>query len=226
MKNVVKSTLAAVAGSLIFVGIPLLAWGPGQTSAFFDDPVRLWYVVLIIPLQLFAVFYVPLDSRGSRTPKEGVARHRIDLLLIQILSLAILFIAPYSDRHMLFAMKAGDALRYAGLALMVLGFILMQIAEKSLGRQFSVEVTIQADHQLVTSGPYRYLRHPRYSGVLLFFLGISIAFGSYLALAGVGLLGCVLAWRIHAEESLLQQEFGAEWDGYCAKSWRVIPFVF
>ena len=70
------------------------------------------------------------------------------------------------------------------------------------------------------------MRHPRYLGIVTLFLGISLVFQSFLAIILVAGLFLVLIWRAYAEEALLKKEFGKQWDAYCEKSWRMIPFVF
>ncbi|MCL4876976.1 MAG: hypothetical protein KJ064_09970 [Anaerolineae bacterium] len=79
---------------------------------------------------------------------------------------------------------------------------------------------------LVTDGPYRFLRHPRYLGIIMFNLGIALVYRSWMAMILVAALTLVLLWRIHDEESLMHQEFGADWDVYARKSWHLIPFVY
>jgi len=102
----------------------------------------------------------------------------------------------------------------------------MHFAQAQLGRQFSVEVSIQREHVLITNGLYRHLRHPRYLGVLTFSLGISLVFRSWIALTATAATIPVLLWRIRDEEALLHQEFGSEWETYCDKSWRLLPFLY
>jgi protein-S-isoprenylcysteine O-methyltransferase Ste14 len=155
-----------------------------------------------------------------------VPQYKIDLILIQAFSLAIVFLAPFSDGHSIGILKFGDTIRFLGFILLIPGFILMQMAEKYLGRQFSIEVTLQNDHKLIQAGPYKLIRHPRYLGILAFFLGISIVFRSWLAILIVAAMLPVLIWRVYAEEALMRQEFGQEWITYCRKSWRILPFVF
>jgi protein-S-isoprenylcysteine O-methyltransferase Ste14 len=102
----------------------------------------------------------------------------------------------------------------------------MHIAEASLGKQFSVEVAIQTGHSLVTDGLYRYLRHPRYLGIIVFMAGIALAFRSWLALALDGAIVLVLIWRIRDEEALMSREFGSVWEAYVERTWRLLPFLF
>jgi protein-S-isoprenylcysteine O-methyltransferase Ste14 len=226
MKLALSYFLSLLVGLLIFIGLPLLGWGVRDISGFFDNPARTAYVFIIIILQIFTIFYNPQVGRYQDDRKSGVARHKVDLFLIQVFSLAIVFFAPFSDSRSIATMNLGNPGRYLGLILIVPGFLLMQMAEKQLARQFSIEVTIQENHKLIQDGPYRFIRHPRYLGILIFFLGISFTFQSLLAVFLVIALFLVLIWRIYAEEALMREEFGEEWDAYCRKSWRLIPLVY
>jgi protein-S-isoprenylcysteine O-methyltransferase Ste14 len=225
-KSILLSFFTCLASLIIFIGIPLAAWGLRDLSGFFDHPVRFAFVVAMVLLQIFAAAYNPLAGKRDEKRKDGVKRHKIDLVLIQILSLAIVFVAPFSDSHSIGVFHLGETFRSVGFIFLIPGFILMQVAEKTLDKQFSVEVTIQKSHMLIMNGPYAFIRHPRYLGILAFFTGISLVFQSLLAMSFVLLLSIVLLWRVHAEESLMLQEFGPAWEAYCGTSWRLIPFVF
>jgi protein-S-isoprenylcysteine O-methyltransferase Ste14 len=226
MKTIASYFLAFLASLLIFVGLPLLGWGIRDLPRFFDHPARSLYIMAIFILQLLAVLYNPQVGRRPEHRKSGVPQHKIDLLLIQIFSLAIVFLAPFSDGHSFAALNISGMGRYAGLILMIPGFLLMQAAEKHLDKQFSIQVTLQEDHKLIQSGPYKYIRHPRYLGILLFFLGISLTFQSLIGMLLILALTLVFVWRIYTEEALLQQEFGKEWEAYRNQSWRMFPFIF
>lgn len=226
MKKVPAYLLALLVGWFIFVGLPVLAWGIGDVSQFLAHPARLGYVLIIAILQVGAIVYNPQVGRNREERQNTAAAPRLDLLLIQLLSLGLVLVAPYTDKQNLLGLNLGDGLRFAGLVLLVPGFVLMQMAEKYLARQFSVAVTLQKDHQLIQTGPYKLIRHPRYLGILLFFMGIALVFRSLLGVAMVLALFGVLVWRIGAEEKLMGQAFGEEWDVYRRKSWRLLPFVF
>lgn len=226
MKSMLSYALAFCASLLIFVGLPLLGWGLRDVPRFFHHPVRVAYVVVILLLQVFAVIYNPQVGRNRENRKTGVAQYKVDLILIQIFSFAIVFFAPFSDGHSIGVLNLGGTARYLGIVLLVPGFLLMQMAEKHLDRQFSIQVTLQKDHKLIQSGPYKFIRHPRYLGILTFFLGISLTFRSFLAIFLVAALCLVFIWRIYTEESLMEQEFGTEWEAYRKRSWRIVPFVF
>jgi protein-S-isoprenylcysteine O-methyltransferase Ste14 len=91
---------------------------------------------------------------------------------------------------------------------------------------YSAEVTIQPDHHLVTTGLYRSIRHPRYLGLILLGLGAALLFRSGIGLALCVPFMAVLSWRIVDEEMVMHRAFGAEWEAYCRRSWRLIPYVY
>ena len=226
MKTILAYILAFFISLLIFIGLPLLGWGPGDVPRFFDHPARAVYAMVIFVLQLFAILYNPQVGRNQENRRSGIPQHKLDLILIQIISLAIVFLAPFSDGHSVGALHVGNAGRYAGLILIVPGFLLMQAAEKYLDKQFSIQVTLQENHKLIQNGPYRFIRHPRYLGILIFFLGISLTFRSLLGMFLIIALALVFVWRIYTEEALMHQEFGKEWEAYRSQSWRIFPFIF
>ena len=93
-------------------------------------------------------------------------------------------------------------------------------------RLYSPEVTIQQNHQLITHGPYRHIRHPRYLGVLLLTLGLPLTFRSWVGVLMCPAVVAVILLRIRDEETLMQREFGQEWEAYCERSWLLIPWVY
>lgn len=226
MKSILRYIIAFAVSLLIFVGLPFFGWGFRHFSSFFENPARIGFLVVIVALQLFAVSYNPQVGRNQENRKSDVEQHKLDLVLVQVFSLAIVILAPFSDQRSFMTFDIGNITRYIGLILIVPGFVLMQMAEKYLDKQFSIEVTLQKDHKLIQSGPYKFIRHPRYLGILSFFLGISLTFRSLLGILLTLALTGVLVWRVFKEDALMKQEFGSEWEIYTKKSWRIIPFIF
>jgi protein-S-isoprenylcysteine O-methyltransferase Ste14 len=215
-----------LAGVLLFVGLPLLGWGLLDVRGFLANPARLAYVLLVILMQAVMVIRWPELGRQGRAGAQTVRSQRIVVVLMQALTVAVIILAPYCDRRGILVFGDSTPLRFLGLALFALGFTGVNWAEVALGKQFSVQVTLQEDHQLVTSGPYRVLRHPRYACILLYNLGLALLFRCWLALLLTGLLAIVMLWRIQAEEALLRQAFGAEWDSYSQRTRRLIPWIY
>lgn len=114
-----------------------------------------------------------------------------------------------------------------GLGIIILGMVLRFAVIRSLGRYFTVDVTIREEHKLKTDGIYRYLRHPSYAASLLSFAGFGISLNNYLSLLMlVGLVGAAFFYRIKVEEKTLIEQFGDDYINYMKKSKRLIPFVF
>jgi protein-S-isoprenylcysteine O-methyltransferase Ste14 len=101
-----------------------------------------------------------------------------------------------------------------GLVLAVGGTLFALWARRQLGRNWSGEVTIKVDHELIRSGPYRYIRHPIYTGLLALYIGVALISGRLQGVLSVALVSFGYARKIRQEERMLSQEFGAAWDDY------------
>lgn len=113
-----------------------------------------------------------------------------------------------------------------GLLLAVPGLALRVWSIATLGRFFRPIVSVADDQTVVRSGPYRLVRHPSYTGLLLLVLGVSLGGGDVVA-AAVTTLGVTagLLWRIRAEEAFLRRAFGAAWDEHAAATGRLVPRI-
>ena len=115
---------------------------------------------------------------------------------------------------------------YPGIALMVGGIILRQWSIAILGRFFSMLVSVQEGQLIVRKGPYRFIRHPSYTGALLTLTGIGLAVQSWGALLILLLIfGIVYGYRIHVEEKALVTQIGDEYISYMKKTKMLIPFI-
>ena len=121
----------------------------------------------------------------------------------------------------------GEAIGFIGLGILLLGSAIRWTAIRALGRLFTGVVAIQAGHELVRHGLYRYVRHPAYTGTLLAHFGLGLAFVSWvsIALSTIPFLAAA-AYRIRVEEEALRQEFGAAYAEYAGRTWRLIPWVY
>ena len=118
-------------------------------------------------------------------------------------------------------------LPWTGLALMAAGLLLRAWAIRVLARQFTVDVSVRPDHELVRRGPYRLVRHPSYTGALATFLGFALALGSWASLLAVT-VPVTLAFlrRIRIEERVLAEAFPAAYPAYARTTWRLLPYVW
>lgn len=165
---------------------------------------------------------------AKRSKTAGTGKDRLTLPLLWTVIGASIF-AGFFLRAALpqGALPHPKAFYIIGLILFVLGLIVRWAAIIHLGRFFTVNVAIAEDHQLITTGPYRYVRHPSYTGTLLIFLGFGLCMLNIFSLAAVLLPICAaFLWRMHVEEAALHDAFGDRYRLYAACSRRVIPFLY
>lgn len=114
-----------------------------------------------------------------------------------------------------------------GLVLILAGIGLRAWSIATLGRFFQYQIRVQSGHHVVTGGPYRYVRHPSYTGIAMVLAGIALASGDVWSLLAVTALGGAgLAVRIRAEERQLTQALGAEYERFAAGRKRLVPGVW
>ncbi len=214
----------------IYLGLSLVGWGLGDLAGFFASPVRLAYgsvIVLFAAAVAYQAVVAPEGVQGSSGLKEKRVPRQATVGYLMLLCLAVgLILLPICDRRNLALLPEWLVLRWGGVLVTAAGYALVFLSGIFLGRQYSAEVTIQEGHKLITAGPYRRLRHPRYLGILLMTLGISLVFRTWAGFVLLPVVMALLLWRIKDEEALMANEFGAEWEAYCKRSWRLVPGVF
>ena len=160
-----------------------------------------------------------------RTQSGGAADPSYKWMLVGgFAGVGLAFAAAGADGHLPGSAWAAAGL---GLALMWAGFALRIWAVRTLGRFFHVEVTVDSDQKVVDTGPYARLRHPSYTGLLVFYLGLGIALDSYLSVAAVVLLPlAAIVNRIAYEERMLLRELGEPYRAYSARTARLLPGIW
>lgn len=227
--NVLRAVVTFIFINIVYTGLPLVSWGLDDVSGFFASPAREGYAMTGFALAVIAGVMVARrtasgDQRGN--PAKRVRRQTVVLQLVRIVSIAMLLTMPWADRHAFSVLPGGEALRLVGLAAFLTGMAISIWATIVLGKNFSMHVTIQKDHTLVTEGPFHFIRNPRYLGILTFVLGGLLIFRSGIGLIGLAILFLLILFRIHDEERTLAREFGARWDAYVSRTTRLIPFIY
>ena len=119
---------------------------------------------------------------------------------------------------------APPALAWVGLALSVLGVAFALWAIVTLGRHYDLVLEVHADHELIRGGPYALVRHPVYTGLALHFAGLCLATGNVLLILGTFLVSYPAFYvRARAEETLLRERFGAEYEKYARDVPMLVP---
>ena len=114
----------------------------------------------------------------------------------------------------------------AGMALVVIGLIIRVWAASTLRRFYSSTLVIRSDHQLITHGIYRFVRHPIYLGVLVSVIGMPVAASSLYGLLIMLILIPIILNRIRMEERMLIGEFGNAYRAYRRTTKKLIPFIY
>jgi protein-S-isoprenylcysteine O-methyltransferase len=165
-------------------------------------------------------------TRRSRT--QAVSRDRRSLLVLWTVIVVSLWIGIQMVWLFPSATVAYRCAFYLfGFVLFLAGLALRWYSIGYLGRYFTVDVSISTEHRLVDSGPYRYVRHPTYTGALLAFIGLGFCFGNWLTVLflTVPIIGAFL-WRIRIEEHALIEALGEDYRAYMQRTKRLIPGVY
>jgi len=200
---------------LLLPGLMVLGWGLDHPGGLLAHPVRLTVCILLAVYTLARSTLSVALGLEALHPDRHAGWYRLHLLLME----AVLLLAPFTDRNAILPMP--EAARWVGLIVTVLGAGLGLWAQSAWLR-----VKKRRPRALVTTGPYRRVRHPRLLNALLIAGGVALTFAAGLALALVVPLAGVTLVLIRAEEHSLEEERGEEFADYRRRSWRLIPYLY
>jgi len=210
--------ISLIAGAVQFaVAIVLL----GGWKAFASHPS----LITLIVVTLAMMFVAPFSNANLSSGEKEDRANRWVFIAFSVIAFASAIVPPYTDRIGLWTID-GETTRWIGVLVYVVGGALRLFPVFVLGRRFSGLVAIQTDHNLETRGIYSVVRNPSYLGMLINMIGWGLAFRGWSGVAIAFLLLIPLVARIHSEERLLRQHFGAEYDAYFARTWRLIPGLY
>ena len=190
-----------------------------------------WLPVPLPSLTTLGIIFVASElslALGKRSKSGAAAKDRYSLPLLWLVITASLWLGfEVRARFPAGRLPEAQIIYPIGVVLFILGLIVRWTAIIYLGRFFTVNVAIAKDHQLITTGPYRFVRHPSYTGNLFLFLGFTLCMLNIFSMLVVLLpISAAFLWRMHVEEKALLQAFGDRYQAYAATTRRLIPAVY
>jgi protein-S-isoprenylcysteine O-methyltransferase Ste14 len=164
---------------------------------------------------------------GRVAPTRGAVNQSDQtLLFLAPGALLILLAMPLEYLYLPETLSRSRVMQWLGLTILLLGMCLRIWTRQSLRQGYQGNLQVQSGQQLITSGPYHWIRHPGYLAFILLALGLGLGFSSLAGLFGVVLLVVGFLYRIQMEEKMLAQEFGAVYNDYAKHTVRLIPRVW
>ena len=218
--NVARVVVAAVLGAVVGARLALQpGWRPSIPDFGRMTPSVLLWVAFFL--------YWAVASRNQAPTKSGESSASTLIHQVLLAGAMLLLLFPTAVPGLRGRFLPATPLWVVVGGVVQAAFLLLGVwARRHLGSNWSAEVRIAVDHQLVRSGPYARIRHPIYTAMLGMFVGTAIASGTLQSLLAVLVLA-IAYWRKTAlEEGVLQQTFGADFTAYRQSTWALIPGVY
>ncbi|MCO4315761.1 protein-S-isoprenylcysteine O-methyltransferase [Phyllobacterium sp. 21LDTY02-6] len=172
----------------------------------------------------------PFDRRARKSRLQVDRRKGADTLRLAV-SLTGLGIIPaiyaFSGFPAAASYQPSPVALVLGAATGIAALVLFRLTHKALGRMWSVSLQLKQDHKLITTGIYRYVRHPMYTAFWMLALTQALLLPNYIAgFAGIVGFGYLFFARIGPEETMMQEAFADEYTRYRARTWRVLPYIY
>ena len=186
--------------------------------------MRLSLIVGLIYFVSEVLLSITRRSRSATGTKQDRSTLSVLWLVIMISISAGVFVAGNWRAG---ALPYGRMFAAAGVVLFAAGLVFRWLAIITLGRFFTVDVTIERDHELVERGPFRWVRHPSYTGVLLAFVGLALTLRNWGAILVVVVpIFIAFVRRMNVEEDALGTALGEKYGEYMRRTKRLIPGVY
>jgi protein-S-isoprenylcysteine O-methyltransferase Ste14 len=187
-----------------------------QPLSWFHVAVFFWFVFLI---------YWIVSARKLKAVKRREPLHERLLYMIPIV---IAYVLLFTDRLTFTALGRKFILvdlpvGAAGVVVTALGVALAIWARWHLGENWSAAVTLKSGHELIASGPYRVIRHPIYTGMLVAMAGAALALGEIRGLIAVAITIAAFYFKARKEERYLLAEFGEKYGSYAGRTGMLLP---
>lgn len=193
---------------------------------FFFKPVifhDFFYFIYILILYIAG----SIDTLLRPLEKEKREEENFALFIVFLfLANPFILVLAIEEQGLLFETRL-DVLSWIGLLLYLLAAIVIIMTRVNLGKQGTGTLVVRDNHELITTGLYKYIRHPMYSGTLLGVIGFALVSHSiFVSLITFVIYFWIFKERLKYEEKLLEKTFGEKYQKYKASSYRLIPFLY
>jgi protein-S-isoprenylcysteine O-methyltransferase Ste14 len=220
-KTLKRMVVAAAVGGAM--GALFTHWkGAAQFRAHNRLSDGMWMSVVL--WCVFSIYWsIAAKDSAPTQSSESVWSRQWHLFLVNAALLLLVLPIPGLTRRFL---PANEAIVISGLVVQAAFILLAVWARRHLGSNWSGEVRIAKEHQLVRSGPYRFIRHPIYTAVLGMYCGTALVSGEIHAPFALVIVTLAYWRKIRLEEQALEKTFGAEFEIYQRDTWALVPPLF
>lgn len=185
--------------------------------------LTVWQIALI-PWYVFAAYWAITSLRVKRTKAREKSLDRLVTVVVVVIAYELLFarwlrIGPLGLRFV----PQELWIAYLGIALSCVGTAISIWARYCLGEYWSARVTLKEGHELIRSGPYAFVRHPIYTGMLVACFGTALVVGEWRGILAVVLLLAAHSRKAIREERMLTREFGDQYTAYRQSTGFLLP---
>jgi len=189
-------------------------------------PEKLYPGIIAILWIVWVLFWRVSALRTKTTEEHESAWSRASHIIPLVIGAVLIGIPSVPPAWLHRRVLADPLLLYIiGTAFVAAGLGFSIWARRHLGSNWSATITLKEDHELVRSGPYRFVRHPIYTGILVAFVGSALVRGEWRAAVAVAIAFAALWRKLRLEERWLEENFGAAYASYRAEVAALIPFV-
>ncbi len=219
-KNIINSVIYLIAATITFEAFFLAATGFNIQSI---KDQRLFI------FNLLSLFWLGMETtrvRLGHKQRKSFGKFSRSFLIISFTCILFAVCDRSINFHQVRPFRSSLSASF-GISLFALGVYLRHLSIKTLGKYFVTKVQLTENHELITDGIYRVVRHPSYTGLICACIGLIIfleSFSAFIAFLILGLPSYI--YRIKIEEKALQQAFGQQYERYCRKTHMLIPLFY
>lgn len=217
--NTLRTLLTGIVAIAFQFALAIVGWG--GVGAFFAHPA-MQALGWVTAAGLVTAIFTQCNMGTGEKEDRG---NRWVLGAFTVIAILMAYFSAYTDRIGFWTID-GDTMRWVGVVVCFAGGVLRIVPVYVLKNRFSGLVAIQKGHTLETHGLYGVIRNPSYVGLLTTSIGWAMAFRSVVGILLALSLLIPLVARMHAEERMLREHFGAEYEAYFRRTWRLVPWVY